>query len=66
MTKIESFKRLPKDMANFYTLQTWKGHNTILYRDFNALPHALPYIFYEIYLVLSYLQGFTSLYRQYF
>ena len=27
------------------TLQTWIGHHATCYHNFNALPHALPYIF---------------------
>ena len=29
----------------YQTLWTWVGHNTTRYHNFNALPHALLYIF---------------------
>ena len=29
----------------YQTLKTWIGHNATRYHTFNALPHALPYIF---------------------
>ena len=46
-------------MTNFQTPQTWLGHNTMRYHDLNVLPHALPYIFSEICLILGYLQRVT-------
>ena len=50
-------------MTNFQTPQTWLSHNAMGYRDLNVLPHvllhALPYIFYEICLILAYLQCVT-------
>ena len=36
------FERVTK---YYQTLQTWIGHNATRYYNFNALPHALPYIF---------------------
>ena len=30
--------------THYKTLQTWIGHNATHYHNFNALPHALPYI----------------------
>ena len=57
-------------MTNFRTPQTWLGHNAARYHDLNALPHALPYalpyIFFEICLILGYLQRATTRYRQFF
>ena len=62
--------RLLKNMATFQTLRTWIGHNATRYQNLNALPHplphALPYIFSEICLVLRCLQWATTRYRQYF
>ena len=29
----------------YQTLKTWIDHNATRYHNFNALPHALPYIF---------------------
>ena len=31
--------------THYQTLQTWRGHNATRYHNFNALSHALPYIF---------------------
>ena len=31
--------------THYQTLQTWIGHGATRYHNFNALPHALPYIF---------------------
>ena len=31
--------------THYQTLKTWIGHNTTRDHNFNALPHALPYIF---------------------
>ena len=31
--------------THYQTLWTWIGHNATRYHNFNALPHALPYIF---------------------
>ena len=46
---------LLKDMETFQTLQTWIGHNATRYHNLNtlpyALPHALPYILSDIYLI---------------
>ena len=58
--------RLLKDMAAFQTLQTWIGHNATRYHNLNVLPHALPYIFSEIFLVWGYLQRVTTRYHQFF
>ena len=61
--------RLHKDMATFQTLKTWIGHNATCYHNLNALshplPHMLPYIFSEIFLVLGYLQRVTTCYRHF-
>ena len=50
------------------TLETWIGHNAMRYHFLNALnyalPHVLPYIFSEIFLVLGNLQRVTTRYRQ--
>ena len=40
-------------MANFKTLKTWIDYNATRYHNLKALPQTLPYIFYEIYLVLA-------------
>ena len=58
--------RLHKDMATFQTLKTWIGQNATCYHNLNALPHVLPYIFSEIFLVLGYLQRVTTCYRYFF
>ena len=36
------FKRVT---THYQTLQTWIGHNPTCYYNFDALPHALPFIF---------------------
>ena len=47
------------------TLETWIGLNVTRYHNLNALlqalQHALPYIFSEIFLVLGYLQRVATL-----
>ena len=48
-------------MVAFQTLQTSIDHNATRYHNLNAMPHALPYIFSEIWLVLGNLR-----YRQLF
>ena len=53
-------------MVAFQTLQTSIDHNAKRYHNLNAMPHALPYIFSEIWLVLGNLQQFTVRYRQLF
>ena len=53
-------------MTNFQTPQTWLGHNAMRYHDLDTLPYALPYIFFEICLILGYLQHVTTRYRQFF
>ena len=45
-------------------IQTWIGHNATSYHNFNALPHALPYVFSQLSLVWSYLQRGTTRYCQ--
>ena len=52
-------------MATFQTLQTGIGHNATRYHNFNTLPQALLYIFFEICLVLSYFQRVTTGYRHF-
>ena len=42
------FERVTTDCQ---TLQTWIGHNEMLYYNFNALPHALPYILFQFNMV---------------
>ena len=34
------FERVTK---HYKTLQTWIGHNAMVYHNFNTLPHALPH-----------------------
>ena len=53
-------------MVAFQTLQTSIDHNATRYHNLNAMPHALPYIFSEIWLVLGNLQQVTVRYRQLF
>ena len=53
-------------MVTFQTLQAWIDHNATRYYNTTALPHALPYVFSEIYLVLGYLERVTMRYRQFF
>ena len=50
--------------SHYQTLETWIGHNATHYSNLNALPHALPYSFSEIFLVLRNLQRVTTRYRQ--
>ena len=45
---------------------TWVGLNAMRCHNFNALPRALPYIFFEISLFLGYLQRVTTRYCQFF
>ena len=42
--------------TQYKTLQTWIGHNEMLYYNFNALPHALPYILFQFNMVWIYLE----------
>ena len=53
-----------KHATHYQTLETWIGHNATRYPILNALPHALPYIFSGIFLVLGNLQWVTTRYRQ--
>ena len=53
-------------MVAFQTLQTSIDHNATRYHNLDAMPHALPYIFSEIWLVLDNLQQVTARYRQLF
>ena len=48
--------------SHYQTLETWIGHNATHYSNLNALPHALPYSFSEIFLVLRNLQRVTTRY----
>ena len=50
--------------THYQILQTWIAHNATRYRNFNPLPHALPYIFFQFSMVWGYLQRFTTRYRQ--
>ena len=50
--------------THYQTLETWICHNATRCPKLNALPHALPYIFSEICLVLGNLQRVTTCYRQ--
>ena len=43
---------------------TLMDHNGTHYHNFNALPHALPYIFSQFSMVWGYLQWVTTRYRQ--
>ena len=45
--------------THYQTLHTWVGHNVTRYHNFNALPHALPYIFSQFSMVWGYLQLVT-------
>ena len=53
-----------KHATHYQTLETWIGHNATRYPIWNVLPHALPYIFSGIFLVLGNLQRVTTRYRQ--
>ena len=50
--------------ADDQTLETWIGRNATRYPNSNALTHVLPYIFFEIFLLLGNLQRVTTRYRQ--
>ena len=54
--------------THYQTLETLMGHDTTHYPNLNALPdllpHVLPYILFEICLVLGKLQRVTTRYRQ--
>ena len=39
-----NFSYVERVATHYKTLQTWIGHNATHYHNFNALPHALPYI----------------------
>ena len=45
--------------THYKALQTWIGDNATRYHNFNALPHALPYIFFQLSMVWGYLQCVT-------
>ena len=55
-------------ITHYRTLQTWIGHDTTRYRNFNALPHALPdalpYIFSKFSMAWGYFQRVTTRYHQ--
>ena len=53
-----------KHVTHYQTLETWIGHNATRYLILNALPHALPYILSEIFLVFGNLQRVTTHYPQ--
>ena len=57
-------------MATFQTLQTWIGYNATCCNKLKTLPHALPhaltYIFSEVYVVLGYVQRITMPYHHHF
>ena len=61
-----NFSHVERATTHYQTLQTWIGLNITPYHKLNALPHALPNIFSEIYLVLDYLQRVTTHYCQCF
>ena len=46
--------------AHYQTLQTWIDHNATRYHNFNVLPHALSYIFFQFSMVWGYLQWDTD------
>ena len=46
-------------IKHYKTLQLWIGHNGTRYHNFNALPHALTYIFSQFSMVWGYLQCFA-------
>ena len=50
--------------THYQTLQTWIGDDATCYHNFNALPHALPYIFSKFSMVWGYLQRVTTRYHQ--
>ena len=46
---------------HYQTLNTWIGHNATRYHNFNALPHALPYIFYVYHGLELFATGYHAL-----
>ena len=64
---IPYFKKLKEatyGYSKFQTLQTLLGHSATRYHNLNALPYALPYIFFEICMDLGYLQQTATRYSQ--
>ena len=51
--------------THYQTLKTWIGLNVTRYHNLSALPHALPYIFSDICLVLGYWLRVTTRYRHF-
>ena len=43
----------------YQPLQTWIGHDATRYHNLNALPHALPYIFFQFNNDLAIMQHVT-------
>ena len=58
-----SLSYIERVITHYQTLQTWIGLNVTRYNSLialpRALPHALPYILYEIYLVSGCLPRLT-------
>ena len=50
--------------THYQTLQTSIGHDATRHHNFNALLHALPYIFSKFSMVWGYLQRVTTRYHQ--
>ena len=50
--------------THYQILQTWIVRDATRYQNFNALPHALPYIFSQFSMLWGYLQRVTTRYRQ--
>ena len=51
-----NFSHIERVTKHYQTLQIWTGINVTCYHSLNALPHVLPYIFSEIFLILGYMQ----------
>ena len=57
--RVSHFERVN---THYQSLQIWIGLNETSYHNLNALPQALPYILYEISMVLGYLQRVTIIF----
>ena len=51
--------------SHYQALQTWVGHDATRYHNFNALPHALSYIFHDFPVFGLFTTGYHD-YRQLF
>ena len=60
------FSDIKRITTHYQTQETWIGLNITCYHSLNALPHALPYILYQLCLVLGYLQLVTTCYHRFF